>query len=277
MSNSRFGFRSRKGEIRSFIEGNVAILYDADAQAFINAAGITATTQQSAINTLVVDLKSQSLWTKFNAIYPFVGGTATTHKFNLINPADTDAAFRLSFVGGWTHSANGAQGNGTNGYANTFINALNNIFNLSTHLSIYSRSQTVGTQVEIGAWDNFTGGARFYQLRAATNSVFGSTISILFFTTTADARGFWIATKRANNDREAYLNGISQTTSTTNDTETFPNLNLFISARNDFGAANVFSNKQLAFASVGSGLTDAEVTTLNTIIQTFQTTLGRQV
>ena len=29
------------------------------------------------------------------AIYPFVGGTATTHKFNLKDPADINAAFRL--------------------------------------------------------------------------------------------------------------------------------------------------------------------------------------
>jgi len=263
--------RRDTGLINRLTFGGSAI--DSDAVSFLNAAGITDSTQASAIITLVNDLKSNSLWTKFIAIYPFVGGSASSHKFNLINSADTDAAFRLNFVGGWTHSANGAQPNGTNGYANTFINP-NAILTLtSTHISVYCRTLTVGAVVELGSWD----GTSFIQIRAAANSVFGTTTSILYFTTTTDARGFWLATKRANNDREAYLNGASQTTVSANDATAFPNLNMFIGASNYSGTANAFSNKQLAFSTIGSGLTDSEASTLYTIIQTFQTTLGRQV
>lgn len=97
-----------------------AVAYDADAQAFITATGISGT-NASAINTLVLDLKAANIWTKMKAIYPIIGGTATAHKFNLKNPLDTDAAFRLSFVGGWTHSSNGALPNGTNAFADTFL------------------------------------------------------------------------------------------------------------------------------------------------------------
>lgn len=263
--------RRDTGLINRLTFGGSAI--DSDAVAFINAAGITDSTQASAIITLVNDLKSNSLWTKFIAIYPFVGGTATTHKFNLINSADTDAAFRLNFVGGWTHSSNGAQPGGVNGYANTFINAQTALTNTSTHISVYSRTLAVGVQVELGCYDFST----FVHMRAAANAVIGSTAAILSFTTTADARGFWVGTKRANNDREAYLNGATQVTATTNDGSAFPNLNMFIGARNDNGTAAVFSNKQLAFSTIGSGLTDSEVSTLYTIVQTFQTTLGRNV
>jgi hypothetical protein len=95
---------------------------DADATAFITAAGITNLTQASAINTLVNDLKTYGLWTKMKALYPFVGGTATSHKFNLKDPRDLDAAFRLVFTGGWTHTSTGAKPNGTTGYANTYLN-----------------------------------------------------------------------------------------------------------------------------------------------------------
>jgi len=45
---------------------------DPDAAAFLTAAGITDPTQQSAINTLVLSLKADGLWTKMKAIYPFV-------------------------------------------------------------------------------------------------------------------------------------------------------------------------------------------------------------
>ena len=55
------------------------------------------------------------------AIYPMVGGTATTHMYNLKDAQDTDAAFRLTFEGGWTHSATGALPNGTNGKANSHL------------------------------------------------------------------------------------------------------------------------------------------------------------
>ena len=90
---------------------------DTDCAAFLTATGITNPTISGAVCTLVTSLKSANLWTKLNAIYPMVGGTATTCKFNLKNPADTNAAFRLNFVGGWVFSSNGALPNGVNTYA----------------------------------------------------------------------------------------------------------------------------------------------------------------
>ena len=56
----------------------VGLTTDADAQAFITAAAITDPTQQTAINNLVVGMKADGTWTKMKAIYPFVGGTAST-------------------------------------------------------------------------------------------------------------------------------------------------------------------------------------------------------
>ena len=124
---------------------------DPDAQAFITAAGITDPTQQSAINTLVLDMKGYGIWTKMKAIYPFVGGTATTHKYNLKDPQDLDAAFRLVFFGGWTHSSNGVQGNGTNGYADTKFNPNTGYsVNDNAHISVYSRSNQSAVDVDFG-------------------------------------------------------------------------------------------------------------------------------
>jgi hypothetical protein len=94
---------------------------DPDAQAFITAAGITNPTQQSAIDALVVGLKADGLWTSMTAIYPFVGGTATSHKYNLKDPRDLDAAYRLTFYGGWVHNSNGIIGNYFNTYADTYL------------------------------------------------------------------------------------------------------------------------------------------------------------
>ena len=138
---------------------------DADAQAFITAAAITDPTQQSAINSLVINLKGYGVWTKMKALYPFVGGTATQHKFNLKNPLDTDAAFRLVFNGGWTHSTDGALPNGINGYANTYLNpVIESLTYNNNHLSFYSRTSAAG------------GATNFYEMGSGTNAAGGTSI-----------------------------------------------------------------------------------------------------
>ena len=38
---------------------------------------------ERATNQLVKDLKSNNLWDKMKSIYPFVGGTFSSHRFNL--------------------------------------------------------------------------------------------------------------------------------------------------------------------------------------------------
>ena len=76
---------------------------DLDIAAFIEATGISGIDIE-AITTLVEDLKANNLWDRMKAIYPMIGGTSTTCKYNLKNPQDTDAAYRLDFQGGWIHN-----------------------------------------------------------------------------------------------------------------------------------------------------------------------------
>jgi len=129
---------------------------DLNALTFISASGITNLTQKTAINQLTIDLKSYGIWNKTKAVYPFVGGTATTHKWNLKDPQDTDAAFRLNFFGSMTHNSNGITGNGLNAYALTYINPSSNMTLDSTSVTLYSRtdenhlSVVIGMRVNVG-------------------------------------------------------------------------------------------------------------------------------
>ena len=86
---------------------------------FIDTVGGLSSTEKLAINTLVLNLKSNGIWSGLTAFYPFVGTTASQQKYNLIDPQDTNAAFRLTFYGGWTHSSSGLIGNGTDTWADT--------------------------------------------------------------------------------------------------------------------------------------------------------------
>ena len=253
--------------------------YNNETNLFLFSTQITDNTIQTATNTLVSDLKTANIFTKMKAIYPMVGGTATTHKFNLVNAQDTNAAFRLSFVGGWTHSANGALPNGTNAYADTFLNSAVNLTNASNHISYYSRTATVGVVCEMGTYDGVT--SSFFQVRAAGNYISGNVSNALNFTTTGSALGFWLGTKRSNADREIYRNGVSEVTSIISDTSTFPNINIYLGARNSINyvppGAQLFSSKQCAFASIGDGLTDAEALALYNAVNAFQVSLARNV
>lgn len=246
---------------------------DPDAQAFLTAAGIADNTITTAIDTLVISLKGFGIWTKLKAIYPFVGGTATTHKFNLKDPQDTNAAFRLVFSGGWTHSATGALPNGTNGYADTFLNGLTALTNASNHFSYYSRTPTVGLAVEMGSSN---GSSNFLHLRSAANYVAGG-LTIVPFTSTSNAQGFWLGSKESSTSRKGFKNGVLESLITTNNTTAYENLKIFIGARNDNNSATVYSAKECALASIGDGLTDTEAANYYTAVQAFQTTLGRQV
>jgi len=248
---------------------------DADALAFLAATGITDATITSAICTLVTTMKTDGTWAKCNTIYPMVGGTATTHKFNLKNPLDTNAAFRLSFLGGWTHSSNGALPNGTNTYANTFFNPSANASQNSHHISYYSRTNSNLTEVEIGG-ANATQGS-VLEIRTSNITYFRINSSTTYITAAdADSRAFYMANRTAQNVINGWKNLTKIATGATA-SSTLVNLNYLLGALNNNGATSFYSRKECAFATIGSGLTDAEAAALYNSIQAFQTTLSRQV
>lgn len=250
---------------------------DPDAQAFITAAGITNPTQQTAINTLVLSLKSNGLWTKMKAIYPFVGGTASTHKWNLKNPLDTNAAFRLVFNGGWTHSSTGVTPNGTNAYADTFL-IPSLLLNLnSKSYSIYSRTDSNGLFHDIGTHGSFSNDYDTFFTRYL-NDFYGTISSIADYTifSNLDSLGFYSSSRTASNAIEIYKNGVSKITQS-KASGANSNAPVYISAFNNNGGLQHYSNRNLAFASIGDGLTDTEADNFYTAVQSFQTTLGRQI
>ena len=251
--------------------------FDPDAQAFITATAITDTTQKNAINDLVLGLKADSLWTKMLAVYPFVGGTATTCKFNLKNPLNTDAAFRLSFVGGWTFSNNGIQPNGANTYADTFLIPLTHWTLGSSSISAYSRANNVDPiGVSFGSKGVNFSSALYSAINATNVSIFhNQQLPITPAPPTTTALNF-ISSRINTTEIIVAYNG-----STTNNASNVGNLSpasIYLSARNNNnGVPDLYSSRQLAFAHIGTGLTQAECTLLYNRIQTFQTTLGRQV
>jgi hypothetical protein len=113
---------------------------DADVTAFLTAASISDNTIETSLNTFVTTLKNESLWDEILACYPFVTDKTdaidiqSQFKFNLKDPQDTDAAYRLTTNGSVTYNTTGiVTGQGLN--------------SLSTHLNGFVPTGT-------GLWHN---------------------------------------------------------------------------------------------------------------------------
>jgi len=248
-----------------------------DAQAFISAAVIVNDTEKTAIDTLVNGLKADSLWAKMLAIYPFVGSSGATCKYNLKNPLDTDAAFRLNFQGGWTFSANGATPNGTTAYANTYFIPSNNWSGGSSSMSAYSRTNNVETGNVWGTRSgasstlfsctlNSTGNlTACYHNTNASTSLAGTTSAVNI-----------ISSRISTSAQIQGINGTNQSNAS-NESASFSPNPIYLSAINFSGTPSGYSTRELAFAHIGTGLNQAQCTSLYNRIQTFQTTLNRQV
>ena len=252
--------------------------FDSDALAFLNAAGITDSTQMSAINTLVIGMKNYGIWTKMKAIYPFIGGTASAHKWNLKDPRDLDVAFRLFFFGGGTHSNTGYQPNGSNAYASTFLVPSSNYpTTWDVSIGFYSRTNNSAIANDIGVYQSATQ-ALAIQTRWTDNKIYSQSFRdsspYNIVVTNTDSSGLFVLTRTSTTLLKQFRNTTVLGSNTTAIGGTIPTAAIVLSNNSQSGA---WSSRELAFAFIGNGLSDSEVTNLYTLVQTYQTTLGRQV
>jgi hypothetical protein len=261
---------------RDYSVAGGAVVYDADAQAYFTAnTAITSDADKNAINTFYLGLKSDSIYTKIKAMYLPLWSSATANKWNLVNPVDTNAGYRLTFSTGWTHSSSGMTPNGTSAFADSFITTSITGLN-SGHLSYYSRTNSTGAYVEMGALQN---SPNSYTDLAANLSGVGAFIrynnggSPTGITNT-NSTGFYINTRTASNSLKFFKNGSLFQSLTTVSNSTSATRSIYIGALNNQGNAINFSNRQCSFASIGTGLTDTESTNFSNRVNTLMTYFG---
>ena len=249
--------------------GNTSSNYDIDAATFMDSSGITASPEKNAINNLVIQLKDSSLWQKFVAIYPMVGGTAHSTSYNLKDPRDADAAYRLTFYGAPSYSSDGVLFPTISDYADTHLedNALGGYANSA--ISYYSGTQNDISGYDIGCTD---GAAPFNELSIYSNSAdnsewFGFSQPILSPNTTGL---FMLSSSQVNVTR--YRNGEIVSSKGSGPKENYTNLTFLI------GKSRVTvhpGQKKCQLTTLGNGLTDSEALTFYHIVQKFESSLGR--
>jgi hypothetical protein len=197
-------------------------------------------------------------------------------KFNLKNPADTDAAFRLTYLGNWHPGYSGNRPNGLTGtYANTFLNASSSFTGTSQAFGIYTNinvpivsqdkipiAASTGTSYSTLNLDSVSSN-RYAYIGEHPNGR-------LFFTTTGT--GMFIVNRTTPSLMKIHKNS-SIIATNTNTIIALPSTQFTLGAQSNSYPSNHIHN--LTFMS--EGLTDYEAKALYWIVQKYQTTLGRQV
>lgn len=249
-------------------------VFDADAQAYLDAESIVDATITAATHTAVGSIKAASLWTKYRVIYPGLGSLVR----NLKDPRDLDAAFRGTIHGTVTQDANGFTGNGSDGYIDTHFNQSTDGAEDDEHISCYSRSDvTNSTMRSIGLESPANQGTRLILRRTGDDMVGMSQSSATTAQASADSLGYFSVNRTSSTGFRVRRSGTNYDITQASDIAPI-NGNFYFMARNLTGTgAGQFSSHNFAWFAIGRGLTEAEDATMYGIVQAYQAALGRSV
>lgn len=273
-----FGFTFSGGQSRG----------DADALAYLSAVGTTPSGYQSALNTLVSDLKNYGLWDKL--------------KFGVLSPVvldDTKVVVDLK-------TATILSGAAIKGNTDTGLRT-----QMTTPLPIGIYMKQTGDYVKTGAiptslhtvndtciahgiLDNYTGGTKYNYsaFQGAANSwqatlrTAGDSSTVDNYANTAnagrntlggggvtDVSGRWIINRRSATDLEVYRNGSAIGTAA-NGGGGLPNIEVMLGCQNNAGTPANYGNHTCTYHLQFSGLTATERNNLETVMSTYESNLG---
>lgn len=283
--------------IKGDVAGSVSFRVDSGGSSPSNPINYTTSWQRFTYTYVAGNTNSDwviggyNTWTGSETIYIYapqldLGSTATAYqvtinaqeqfaaayKYNLKDPQDTDAAFRLKIFGTWTFSPTGATPNGTNAYMDTGYNVNTEGLLDSAHMSAYIR-QNIAGQAQMGCYTSFTN-AHYLYARFTDNLPYIAINAAEVIGAASNAQAFWIGSRINSTVQKLYRNNSTVINSSTTTTLKIPR-NIYIGAAN--GATVLYGNTQTAFNSIGDGLTDAEAAAFYTIVQQFQTSMNRQI
>jgi hypothetical protein len=244
---------------------------DPDALAFFArvtaAGGILSATEQLAINTLVVQMKADGIWTKMKAVYPMVGGGTGTlaQRQGACAQNLKSSSFTGTFSAtGWTFASTGVTSDGFSAFMDTGLNANNNLTTSNAHFSIYVRTHILSGDAINGVYPGIfidqVSGKYFYGI--------GVQIEIFVVSSLGMSQ-----INALSPNMQLFKNGVSLNSILSGGSLPNANLNL---GRSGAGTP-YYWNGTLAFSSIGDGLTDPQAGLFYTAVQAFQTTLGRAV
>lgn len=288
--------------LNSDLNVTIPIVSNADAQSWINRVyfngGTVSLSTASAVNQFCNEIDAAGLRNKFYRLNLFCGNNLSACLVPLYRgPSLSGTQFgntidgNINFISSdytETGASGGLIGNGTNKYLQTGISSSSWIpANSGSHITVYkttsansgvlvsSRLQGADSSLwqiwEFGAGGNGAGGnVGAFVTPGTHDSLLGVTRE--FGGGSAPVRSFRNTAFSADNSNSSTGNTPSSTT-----------LPFAVFARNSASSdttsysANLYTNQRLAAYSIGTHLTNNDVVAYNSIIQAFQTSLGRNV
>jgi hypothetical protein len=267
--------------MRKFVFGGsyTSFVFDPDALAYFAAnTAITDDADKLAIDAFYKGLKEDGIYTKIKAMYLPKWGGAAFNKWNLIDPRDLDAAFRLTFFGGFTHASNGLIGS-ANSHADTHLAPASILSLNSTHISSYIGSAALSSsRATLGACTTSFAEGLFIvpnisnRIYYDVNSSSSGNNSLAM----VGVLGLILTSRTVSTEIKAFKNGtIVGANSRTSTAPTANSLSLF--AINNNGTKSSFYDGRQIFFTIGDGLSDTEQADLYTRVQTLMTYFGINV
>jgi len=238
-------------------------------------------TEIDAINNFVWACEANGIWTKMQAVYPFIGDNQVSQSYNLKSVSTfqitwTGSAFTFSSANGFQKTATDNTSYGLTGYTPSTSQTLND-----AHISCYVGTQQTGSGF-IVPFGSVSGGNTWLQVCTGigANANFAiqgtsATNAAILFTAPSVNTGFFLGTRTTASLLKGYYNGklVGTNTNTSSGRSTFQ---VGVGLQN--ATLRLYSCTQaIRFASIGSGLNDAESYQLFQAVQNYQTKLGRQV
>ncbi len=206
------------------------------------------------------------------AVYPFVGSSGNSTRWNLKSPFNQDTSYRIVWNGTMNYGSYGVQSNGSSGYGDTKFKPSDFISSSSGAMGVYIGNNVDGPMIPIGE-SNQPQTLGWIIIPRSSNTAYGNAGIGYSSASSTNSIGLWIITVETptsstlRKDNAVYITLANGGSSTAR--------NIYISARNADGTANSFSTHKIGFAFFSSGLTANESNTLYVIVNKFKTTLSR--
>jgi hypothetical protein len=249
------------------------------ADNFAALCTVTAS-QKAALSQFLFTVQAAGIWDKLLAYYPFIGGTAACHKWNLKDLRDVDAAYRLTYSGANppTHSAAGMLNGGGSGFIDTkFVPSVDwpATYTFGFRGSVSNFTVLSGSRA-LGSND----GTGFIHIQSNGGNVtfFGGQGSVGTAGnewTPGSGGGVVWSGSRSTSSMTLYNNGTAAATGTNWNGR--PAFSIYLGASNNSGSAGN-QPSEIRFQAVyfaKSELTAGEISTLAGAINALQTALGR--
>jgi len=197
-----------------------------------------------------------------------IGGTSLSMSYNLVDPRNSDDAYRLTFKGNPVFNTTGILFPTTTDYANTHLIDSILTYNNSA-ISYFSLTQNAVDGYDMGCVDNSPPYNEF-AIYNGTNATdwFGY---FAYGIMPSNTKGLFLVSSTTT-DVKRYDNSVVTSSKGSAPKPVYTNWPILIGT---VAGASSGGQRECGFASIGYGLTDAQVVTFYNIVQNYEAALGR--